>query len=175
MEFWRKIPAFLWPGKENFQKIKDEPVKTTLIYMIAGIVFFAAANILFNLEAFLEYAVEDILYMMLITIFSFFIMLFITSVISFGVAKLFGVKEPYMDMARTVIYSFTPAYLFGWLSSIGFIGIALSFGNLFAGVAGTFKLNVWKSLVVAATPLLAFFALFMLFVYFLFNSGAATV
>jgi len=173
MKFWQKVPAFLWPSKENFQKVSDEPVKVSLIYLLVGLVFFAAANIVFNLEFFAEYAIWDILYMLVITFFTLVIFLFLTSAISFGAAKLLGAKYPYKDMAKIVIYSFTPAYLFGWLPSIGFLAIALSFGNIFAGVVSIFRLKIWKSIIVASAPLLTFFLLFLLVVSLLFQGGTA--
>ena len=175
MKFWQKVPAFLWPSKEKFQKVSDEPIKVSLIYLLAGVIFFAAANIIFNLEIFEEYAIQDILYMLLITSFTLVILLFLTSAISFGVAKLFGAKYPYKDMAKIIIYSFTPVYLFGWLPSIGFLGIALSFGNIFAGVVSVFRLKIWKSIIVASAPLFTFFLLFLLLVSLLFQNGTAAV
>ena len=173
MKFWQKVPAFLWPSKENFRKVSDEPIKVSLIYLLIGLIFFAAANIIFNLEFFAGYEIQDILYMLVITLFTLVIFLFLTSAISFGVAKLLGAKYPYKEMAKVIIYSFTPAYLFGWLPSIGFLAIALSFGNIFAGVVSIFRLNIWKSIMVASAPLISFFLLFLLLVSLLFQNGAA--
>jgi len=175
MESWRKIPAFLWPGKENFQKIKDEPIKTSLIYLFSGVVFFAAANLIFNLEYFSEYPVEHLAFMMLITAVALVGMLFLACSISFLAARVLGGKNTYYDMLKIVTYSFTPAYFFGWLYPVGFLAVALSFGNIFAGVASIFRLNIWKSIVVAAAPLLAFFLFFLVFVYVIFNTGTAAV
>jgi len=172
MELWRKIPSFLWPGRQNFQKIKDEPLKITLLYLFLGILLFTVLNMLFNIEYLSNYPPEYIAYMVVVSMLVIVILLFLVSSVAYAVAKLLGTDGTYRDMVRVTVYSFTPAYLFGWIPSIGFIGVALSFGNIFAGVVSIFKLSVWRSIAVAAAPLLVLFLLFVALVLFLFQSPA---
>ena len=169
MEIWRKIPAFLWPSTKSFQKVKDDSVREFSVYLAVCLLFLSAAIIIF-FDLYSTMPLLQILYAIFFTIILNLIFVFVVSVVSYAVAMLLGGKAGYKDMALVVIYSFTPAYFLGWLPAIGILAAALSFGNLFVGVLSIFRLNLWRSILVAVAPLAVSILLVILFVFIIFQS-----
>ena len=145
MNFWQKIPAFLWPSGKSFSETKDDRPKDVLIYLLACSAFFAFANIAISTPE-----LVDAPFMTLASSFIFATFLNITFVailspVNYLMAKLLGGQGGLKEMFLVVTYSFTPTFVLGWLPGVGVLAAAISFGNVLVGTKKIFRLSLFRS------------------------------
>ncbi|MEM4358906.1 MAG: YIP1 family protein [Candidatus Bilamarchaeaceae archaeon] len=164
MNLWLKIPSFLWPSEENFEKVKDVSSADLLIYLLIGASFYVFGKFLFFSEE------ADFVGVTLLVVFVaaiLFIMFFVYAVLARILVWFFGGEGTLKSAFNVIVHAFTPFYLFGWVPAIGYFALLVTLANISVGVKGVFRLSGARAIVVAVLPplLLGVLIMIVLFLY----------
>ncbi len=163
MDFFGKIKGFLLDPAKTFEALKDDNLRSALIYYLIIVVLFS------TLVAFpfskRDYKNEDIMIVFTWSLVLSFIIVFIFALFIHIFVYLAGGRGGNAQTIKAVLYATTPAMLFGWIPSLYIIAVWI--WSLILAILGIHKLHgitMFRSSLPVLALIITIVALFLDFV-----------